>query len=85
MPIKNNSDLPKGVRDSLPPKGQDMWREVFNHAYKEYANPASRRGNESQDEVAAKVAWDAVKADYKKVHTGKWIAKESSNNSDNNK
>ena len=73
MPYKKTSDLPKGVKDHLPAHAQKIWMEVFNKAYHEYANPAKRDNpHDSQDEVAAKVAWSVVEKSYKKVGD-KWV------------
>lgn len=67
MPYKTNADLPKTVVNVLPFHGQSIYREAFNHAWEEYADPRKRRGHESQEEVAHKVAWAAVKHKYHKV------------------
>jgi cation transport regulator len=46
---------------------QDIYREAFDSAWDEYQDPAKRRGYESLEEVAHKVAWAAVKKKYQKV------------------
>jgi cation transport regulator len=75
MPYKTNKDLPESVIHVLPAHAQDIYREAFNHAWQEYANPAERRDNASQEETAHKVAWAAVKKKYKKIGDS-WTAKE---------
>ena len=75
MPYKTNKDLPKNVTHMLPAHGQDIYREAFNHAWQEYANPAERRDDASQEETAHKVAWSAVKKKYEKTGDT-WTAKE---------
>jgi len=55
------------VKDKLPAHAQDIYREAFNNAWDEYKDASKRRGNESQEEVAHKVAWAAVKQKYEKV------------------
>ena len=67
MPYPTNADLPPTVRSHLPEHAQDIYREAFDHAWQEYQDPAKRRGNESLEEVAHKVAWAAVKQKYEKV------------------
>jgi cation transport regulator len=67
MPYKTNTELPDSVKNHLPSHAQDIYREAFDHAWSEYAAPAKRRGNESREEVAHKVAWAAVKSTYEKV------------------
>jgi cation transport regulator len=72
MPYKSNTDLPDRVKDNLPEHAQDIYREAFNHAYEEYKDPDKRRTDESQEEVAHKVAWSAVKDEYEKSSNGQW-------------
>lgn len=67
-------DLPKAVRDNLPEHAQEIYLEAFNNAWTEYARPEERRGDESREEVAHKVAWSAVKQVYEK-RNGKWVRK----------
>lgn len=75
MPYKSTSDLPDAVRDNLPAHAQDIFKEAFNSAWGEYADPDKRRGHESQEEVAFKVAWSAVKHEYEKGADDKWHRK----------
>jgi len=77
MPYKSNSDLPKNVRNVLPEHAQDIYRAAFNNSWEEYSDPSKRRGNESQEVVAHKVAWSAVEAKYTKKGD-KWVSKEES-------
>jgi cation transport regulator len=73
-------DLPEAVRAHLPEHAQHIYLEAFNHAYSEYQNPKKRREDTtSQEEVAHKVAWSAVKHKYRKnVDTGYWELKAAS-------
>lgn len=75
MPYKSISDLPDSVRDHLPKHAQDIYKEAFNSAWKEYADRDERRGDESREEAAHKVAWSAVKKGYQKGEDGDWHAK----------
>lgn len=75
MPYKSNSELPESVRENLPEHGQDIYREAFNNAWKEYKEPSERRGKESREEVSHKVAWSAVEKVYEKNSEGKWVKK----------
>lgn len=72
MPYNTNSDLPERVRGNLPQHAQDIYREAFNSAWEQYEDPSKRRGNETQEETAHKVAWSAVKNEYEKDEQGKW-------------
>ena len=75
MPFKTKSDLPKGPKDVLPSKAQDIYREAYNKAYGEYGDKSKRRGSESREQTASKVAWSAVKKKYSKSDDGKWHPK----------
>jgi cation transport regulator len=79
MPYRTDAELPPGVKDNLPPHAQDIYREAFNSAWQEYQDASKRRGNESLEEVAHKVAhkvaWAAVKQKYEKVGD-EWRAKD---------
>ncbi len=74
-PYDSNKSLPERVKENLPEHAQDIYREAFNHAWEEYADPKERRGNESREEVAHKVAWAAVEKKYTK-DGDKWEPKD---------
>ena len=76
MPYKTRQDLPDQVKDNLPAHAQDIYKEAYNSAYDEYSSPSDRRGDESREETAHKVAWSAVKKEYHK-EDGKWKRKRS--------
>ena len=75
MPYKAISDLPDSVRNHLPTHAQDIYKEAFNHAWNEYSDKNERRGDESREEAAHKVAWAAVKKHYSKGADGDWYAR----------
>ena len=77
MPYKNTNEIPDSVKNVLPAHAQDIYKEAFNSAYDEYKSPSSRRGDESREEVAHKVAWSAVKQKYAKSDDGKWHRSDS--------
>jgi cation transport regulator len=73
MPYERLSDLPDSVRNHLPEHAQQIYKEAFNHAWQEYADPEQRRTDNSREETAHKVAWAAVKRQYQKdAGTGRW-------------
>jgi cation transport regulator len=74
-PYKSISDLPDSVRDNVPKHAQEIYKEAFNNAWDEYADKDDRRGDASREETAHKVAWSAVKKDYRKGDDDKWHAK----------
>ncbi|MGD2170270.1 MAG: ChaB family protein [Chlamydiota bacterium] len=75
MPYKRRSDLPKPVKDHLPKGAQEIFKEAYNNAEKQYKSPSKRRGNASLAETANKVAWSAVKKQYSKGSDDKWHKK----------
>jgi len=72
MPYSTTNELPDSVQNVLPEHAQDIYKEAFNSAFDEYASPGDRRGNDSREEVAHKVAWNAVKGKYEKGADDKW-------------
>lgn len=65
MPYKTLSDLPDQVKDNLPHHAQEIFKEAFNSASKEY----------DKEETAFKVAWSAVEKKYEKNDSGEWVEK----------
>ncbi|MFC5525057.1 putative cation transport regulator ChaB [Rhodanobacter ginsengisoli] len=74
MPYKTISELPDAVRAHLPEHAQEIYRGAFNGAWDAYADRDDRRGDESREEAAHKVAWAAVKKKYRKGDDGNWHA-----------
>jgi len=68
MPYARNLDLPASVRAHLPMEAQDIYREAFNNAWKQYA----KREPERIEEISHRVAWSAVKRRYRKSD-GAWV------------
>ena len=64
MPYSSNDDLPKKVKDNLPKGAQTIYRKAYNSAYEQYDSAETR----------SKVAWSAVKKEYKKKGD-KWVKK----------
>ncbi len=75
MPYSSISELPDAVRDHLPEHAQVIYKEAFNNAWDEYADKDERRGDESREEAAHRVAWAAVKKKYSKGADGDWHAR----------
>lgn len=75
-PYKTDQDLPEKVKNNLPPTGQHIYREAFNHAYDEYRSHMKRRNSKEESEkIAQRVAWTAVKHKYEKGGDGQWHEK----------
>lgn len=77
MPYKTVKQLPDGVKSALKsvPHAQEIYKKSFNSAWDQYKDSEDRRGNESREEVAHKVAWSAVKQNYVKGDDDKWHPK----------
>ena len=62
--------------DALPSHAQHIYEKAHKSALKQYDNPSKRRGgkDQSKEQVAHKVAWSAVKREYKK-QGDRWIEK----------
>ncbi len=73
MPYTNLDDLPDRIKNNLPKHAQEIYKETFNSAWKNYKDPSKRRDNASLEEVSQRVAWSAVKNSYKKNEDGKWV------------
>ena len=75
MPYDKLTELPGSVKDNLPKHAQEIYQAAFNSAWDEYDSADKRRGDDSREEVAHKVAWAAVKHSYEKNEAGKWVKK----------
>ena len=76
MPYDRIDQLPDSVRDNVPKHAQEIYKEAYNSAEDQYADPDERRGEESQEETAHRVAWSAVKQKYEKKENGRWVRKD---------
>jgi cation transport regulator len=77
MPYDKIDELPEQVRYNLPRDAQRIFMDAFNSAWKQYNDSSKRRGFDSLEEVANKVAWSAVKKQYDKDPiSGDWKKKE---------
>ncbi len=74
MPYITLQELPETIKKELPEHAQEIYQKAFNNAWDQYENPSERRGNESREEAAHRVAWAAVKKEYHKdSSSGKWV------------
>lgn len=75
MPYQTRDDLPESLRHVLPEHAQDIFKEAFNNAIKEYQDPKKRRDKSSPEQIAFRVAWSAVEKVYRKNENGQWERK----------
>lgn len=66
MTYRSIRQLPRSVKDNLPKRAQEIYKEAFNSAMDQYG----------EEETAHKVAWSAVKKKYKK-EGDRWVKKEN--------
>src|SRR5919198_3536224 len=76
----NSSRLSARTRkaiDTLPSHAQEIYKKAHRNALRQYKSPSKRRGGkqQSREQVAHKVAWSAVKKEYKKKGD-KWVSKD---------
>jgi cation transport regulator len=74
MPYDKRKDLPETVRNVLPKHAQEIYLAAFNSAWDEYADEKDRKGDDSRETTAHKVAWAAVKQKYEKKEE-RWVKK----------
>lgn len=72
MPYKHTSDLPDAVRTHLPAHAREIYLKAFNSAWKHYADADKRRGRDSREATAHRVARGAVEQSYHKEADGTW-------------
>lgn len=77
MPYQRDRDLPKGVRDNLPPDARSLWRRVFNAVEKEEQDRCTADGESDcttkAEDLARQAAWSSVKrSGYEKGEDGNW-------------
>ncbi len=72
MPYDRIDELPDSVRDNLPQHAQEIYKEAYNSAWAQYADPEDRREEAGREETAHRVAWSAVKQVYRKQADGRW-------------
>lgn len=72
MPYSGISKLNQSLREKLPKHAQEIYVEAYNDAYDRYKDASKRRGNQSREETARRVAWSAVEKKYQKSDDGKW-------------
>lgn len=78
MRYKSIEQLPKSVREELPSGAQEIYLRVYNSAWDNYENAKNYTGEESREETASQVAWEAVKKQYEKANEdARWEEKYS--------
>lgn len=73
MPYENVQALPKQLRQFLPLRAQEIYREAFNTAWRRYADLMSDAYPAALEEAVSRSAWAAVRQHYHQDKTtGRW-------------
>ena len=75
MPYEDVTLLPHEVRRVLPANAQEMYRLAYNIAWREYAEPFQRKGDNDHETTAQKFAWEIVQQAYECGNGGVWRKK----------
>jgi cation transport regulator len=71
LPYASIEDLPPPLQARLPRHAQEIYVSAFNNAWAEYA----ARGPAQRESTAHRVAWAAVKRQYRKFGD-QWVLRE---------
>ncbi len=74
-PYQTKKDLPDSVRENLPADAQDIYKEAFNNAWEQFADPHKLKYGGDRESASHRVAWSAVKKKYFKNEKGQWVLK----------
>jgi cation transport regulator len=66
MPYKKLDDLPESIRTILPEYAQEIYLQAYRNAWEQYEKQGLRRGEATREATADKVAWAAVRQEYRK-------------------
>jgi cation transport regulator len=72
-PYKTKRKLPDSVKENLPADAQDIYKEAFNNAWKQFKDPSKLKYGGDRESASHRVAWSAVKKVYKKNEKGDWV------------
>jgi len=73
---ESKAGLPESVRENLPSHARSIYQKAHDNALEQYHDPQKKRGSASLEETAHKVAWAAVKQEYRKNRKGDWVKKD---------
>lgn len=74
-PYRTKKELPDPIKENLPADAQDIYKETFNNAYKQFKDPSRLKYGGDRETAAHRVAWSAVKNKYRKNEKDKWVLK----------
>jgi cation transport regulator len=73
MPYEDIQALPPQLRAHLPLTAQQIYREAFNDAWRQYADLSVNPQPAAVEEAVSRSAWAAVKRQYRLDRaTGRW-------------
>ncbi len=74
-PYRTKSELPDSVKGNLPSEAQKIYREAFNNAWERFKDPSKLKYGGDRESASHRVAWFAVKKNFKKNAKGEWVKK----------
>jgi cation transport regulator len=73
MPYESVQALPERLRQYLPLRAQEIYREAFNAAWRQYTDLLSNKPPAALEEAVSRSAWAAVRRQYRQDRaTGRW-------------
>ncbi len=73
MPYEDIQALPQQLRQQLPLAAQQIYREAFNDAWRQYADLYASDQPAALEEAVSRSAWAAVRRQYRLDRaTGRW-------------
>ena len=73
MPYTSLNELPESIRNALPEYAQEIYLQAYKRAWEQYDRLGLRRGEATREATADKVAWAAVRQEYRKdIKSSKW-------------
>jgi cation transport regulator ChaB len=71
----HHTDLPEALQRTMPIEAQELYRTVYNAAWKQYEHTFQEVEALSADELAHRIAWGRVKQRFSKDCQGQWHSK----------
>lgn len=73
MPYESIQALPEQLRQNLPLRAQQIYREAFNAAWRQYVDFHADAHPVALEEAVTRSAWAAVRRHYQRdTATGRW-------------
>lgn len=74
MPYNSIDELPKPLKVNLPKDAKEIYVSVYNMTWGQHAHVLDRRIGASPEDVAHRMAWEAVRDKFRK-QGNEWVRK----------